>query len=305
MATSIITDRDIERRRFWISEIVRISGAFGDDARRVESELVAELESEGPEALLGHLRLCSAMPESYRHDSSEEKLYSKYSDAVLALSFRQLGMQSAVLTERANAADVEVTASRFSFVADAKTFRLSRTAKNQKDFKIQAMNGWKYGKPYAMVVAPVYQVPIRTSQIYQQSTSLNVAIITFPHIALLVTLSLESGRQVAVDALMRIFEAVETALPSSDATSYWTIVNRSFLEITPRASAFWLNEKTASLDSLAALKREGLAFLASQREAILKMTHEEALHFLMVERNIHGRQKVIEAIRGNELLSLS
>ena len=29
----------------------------------------------------------------------------------------------------------------YSLVADAKAFRLSRTAKNQKDFKVQAMDG--------------------------------------------------------------------------------------------------------------------------------------------------------------------
>jgi hypothetical protein len=43
-----------------------------------------------------------------------------------------------------------------SAIADAKAFRLSRTAKNQKDFKIQAMDSWKRGKPFAMVVCPIY-----------------------------------------------------------------------------------------------------------------------------------------------------
>ncbi len=57
----------------------------------------------------------------------------------------------------------------YSFVADAKAFRLSRTAKNQKDFKVQAMDDWKHSKTYAMVVCPVYQLLTRTSQIYQQA----------------------------------------------------------------------------------------------------------------------------------------
>ena len=97
-------------------------------------------------------------------------------------------MKSHVLTERADAADVEVVSNEFSFVADAKVFRLSRTAKNQKDFKIAAMNGWKRGKPYAMVVCPLYQLPTRSSQIYHQAGSLNVCIFSYSHLATLVSL---------------------------------------------------------------------------------------------------------------------
>ena len=60
-----------------------------------------------------------------------------------------MGFTSIVLKERANVADVECVCNDYSFVADAKAFRLSRTAKNQKDFKVQAMDNWKYGKPFA------------------------------------------------------------------------------------------------------------------------------------------------------------
>lgn len=58
-------------------------------------------------------------------------------------------LETRVLTERGDAADVEAVSSNFSFVADAKAFRLSRTARNQKDFKVQAMDRWKHGTPYA------------------------------------------------------------------------------------------------------------------------------------------------------------
>ncbi len=74
----------------------------------------------------------------------------------------------------------------YSFVADAKVFRLSRTAKNQKDFKIQAMDNWKFGKPFAMVVCPLYQIPSKNSQIYQQASARNVCIFSYSHLAVLV-----------------------------------------------------------------------------------------------------------------------
>jgi type II restriction enzyme len=158
MSNKILAKRTIERRRHWIEELAQISGQFGEDTARVERELTAEIEREGSVALFDHLLLCGAIPEEYRHDTSEEKLYSKYTDTLLAAAFRHIGLTSLVLTERADAADVEVVGADFSLVADAKAFRLSRTAKNQKDFKIEALNGWKRGKPYAMVVCPIYHL---------------------------------------------------------------------------------------------------------------------------------------------------
>ena len=117
------------------------------------------------QGIVDHLRLCGNIPEYYGHNTSKEKLYSKYTDAVLSLAYRSIGIRSSVLKERSNVADVEAYAKNYSFVADAKSFRLSRTAKNQKDFKIEALHRWKYGKPFAMIVCPIYQLPSRNSQI--------------------------------------------------------------------------------------------------------------------------------------------
>ena len=57
-----------------------------------------------------------------------------------------MGLNSVVLDARADAADVQARATSYSLVADAKAFRLSRTAKNQKDFKVDAMDSWKHGR---------------------------------------------------------------------------------------------------------------------------------------------------------------
>ncbi|MEA1970167.1 MAG: HindIII family type II restriction endonuclease [Thermodesulfobacteriota bacterium] len=83
MKIEIIAEKQIKRRKFWIDELIRLSGDFGVDAEKVEDELDQEIKNDGIEALLGHLRLCGAIPEQYSHDSSEEKLYSKYTDVVI------------------------------------------------------------------------------------------------------------------------------------------------------------------------------------------------------------------------------
>ncbi len=150
----VVSDLAIARRQNWIREIVTISGYFSSDTSRVKSALSDEIKQDGSVALLDHLRLCSAIPESYRHDSSEEKLYAKYTDALISACFTHIGLTSHVLSGRSDSADVEAAADDYSFVADAKAFRLSRTAKNQKDFKVQAMDNWKRGRPFAMIVCP-------------------------------------------------------------------------------------------------------------------------------------------------------
>ncbi|MBX7243199.1 MAG: HindIII family type II restriction endonuclease [Bacteroidia bacterium] len=166
----IISAKAIKTRQYWIEEIRKLSGHFGNDTEKLEKELEAEIKNNGVSSLIDHLRLCGNIPESYGHDTNEEKLYSKYTDCLLSLAYSALGLKSLVFKERADAADVEAFAKDYSFVADAKAFRLSRTAKNQKDFKVQAMHGWKRNKPYAMVVCPIYQLPTSSSQIYQQAT---------------------------------------------------------------------------------------------------------------------------------------
>lgn len=147
-----ISSTAIDRRAHWIDKIISIGSRFGEDSSRVEAQLNSEIEREGTTALIDHLRLCGSIPEHYGHDTSEEKLYSKYTDALLAATFRHVGLTSLVLSQRADAADVEAVGANYSLIADAKAFRLSRTAKNQKDFKIEAMHAWKHGKPHAMVV---------------------------------------------------------------------------------------------------------------------------------------------------------
>ena len=99
------------------------------------------------------LRQIGTIPESITHDSTEEKLFSKASDIVLSRAFRELGLKSVVLKERGDSADVLAESKIFSytFVADAKSFRLSRTAKNQKDFKISALSSWRKDNDYAVL----------------------------------------------------------------------------------------------------------------------------------------------------------
>lgn len=204
--------------------------------------------------------------------------------------------KSIVLSERSDVADVEALSEGYGFVADAKVFRLSRTAKNQKDFKIGAMNGWKHGKPYAMVVCPIYQLPGRNSQIYKQAITQNVCIFTYSHLSLLLKFAQTGGFKNAQHLLLQVFKTVPALNPSKSAVDYWLAINKTILNFSEDNHLFWEIEKKASSESIQTGKEEALVFLASQREKIMGMSHEEAIKALVKASKIESKIKMIQSM---------
>ena len=169
-----------------IIALIRTSGslAFEEAANRLEEKINSGDRAE----FLELLREIGTIPESVPHDSTEEKLFSKASDAALSRALREIGLKSAVLRERGDSADViaESPLHGYALVADAKAFRLSRTAKNQKDFKVAALAGWRKGAEYALLCAPYFQYPANASQIYAQSLDCQVALVSWEHLIFLI-----------------------------------------------------------------------------------------------------------------------
>ncbi len=305
MPFEVLTELAIQRRQRWIEDIAESSGEFGNDTAEVDRKMTCEIEREGVPALLDHLRLCGAIPERYGRDSSEEKLYSKYTDSLLASAYRHIGLTSLVLAERANSADVEAVAGSYSLVADAKAFRMSRTAKNQKDFKIEAMHTWKRGKPHAMVVCPIYQLPTRRSQIYHQAITRNVCVFSYSHLSVLVRFSTNSRATEAQDLLSCILNCTSELNPTQDAAAYWTCINREMLSRNGTIAALWQEEKLATTESITVLKEEALTILARERESIMRMSKEDAIRHLIEGRNINGREQIVRDFGDNGILSIA
>lgn len=303
MNYKILTKEQLKNRAYWFEEIIKLSGNFGADAEKVEDEISAEIKRDGKETLIGHLRLCGAIPEGYKHDSSEEKLYSKYTDIVLSKSFEAMGLASIVLTERGDAADVECVADEYSFVADAKAFRLSRTAKNQKDFKVQAMDNWKHGKPYAMVVCPIYQMPAKTSQIYLQAITRSVCIFSYTHLAVLIRYADRVSHKAAQNLLLDIFKQIEILNPSKDSVTYWASINKLMVGHGECVKELWSEEKKASAESIVHAKEEALTYLAGERERIMRLSKSDAVREILGKYNITNRENVINRVSDNGLLN--
>lgn len=145
------------------------------------------------------------IPENIDHDSTEEKLYSKASDIVLARCFRLLGLASRALDERADSADIlaeSISGYNYSLVADAKCFRLSRTAKNQKDYKVGNLSDWRGSEnEYAVLVAPYFQYPQIKSQIYSKALDNNVCLLSWEHISIMLDQNVKETASLSLESL--------------------------------------------------------------------------------------------------------
>jgi type II restriction enzyme len=189
-------------------------------------------------------------------------------------------------------------------VADAKAFRLSRTAKNQKDFKVQALDGWRGTHGYSMVVAPIYQLPARTSQIYQQAIARNVCILSYSHLAALVTLAKHRGGKQGQSGLRGVLDAVLRLHPTKSSIDYWTGVNHALLAGLQAEANIWKNEKIASVEALAMAKEDALEHLRAERNRLLGLSHKQALNELLRLCGIDSRIKKVTSINHGELLGL-
>ena len=151
------------------------------------------------------------IPEQINASSTEEKLYSKISDVVLARCFVELGIKAKAVTERGNSADV-IGESRhgYTLVADAKTFRLSRTAKNQKDFKISTLSKWR-GKEhdYAILVAPYFQYPNTNSQIYSSALADKVCLLSWEHLLFLLNHNISESEVMSLEPIWNAPQRIE------------------------------------------------------------------------------------------------
>jgi type II restriction enzyme len=290
------------RRSNWVAELSELSGSFNDDSLELIEGLREEIQDEGNISILQHLRICGAVPEQYRHDSSEEKLYSKYTDAVVSEALRALGLNSTTIKTRSDAADVQARANDYSLVADAKAFRLSRTAKNQKDFKVQAMDGWRGDLDYAVIVGPIYQYLPRTSQIYLQAITRNVCLLSFTHLACLVSLADRRGIAFAEDTFHQILQTVNLLHPSKSAIDYWTEINRTLVNSLSNQVELWEVEKKASLEGLSVAKREAIRYLTSERNRILGLSRREAVEELVRLVGVNARIQRVENIDIGNLL---
>lgn len=271
-----------------VEEIVRLIGSAATFAQS-GSSLEAALDGCSQADILDHLDYGGVIPEQFPHDSTEEKVFAKYCDALLARALSETGLTARVIEARGDAADVQANHQNlYSLVGDAKAFRLSRTAKNQKDFKVEALNQWRHGATYACLLAPIYQYPNTTSQIYAQAIRYNVTLLSYTHLAFLIR-----NRNYTPDDLARLWRVGQTLTETQSAGAYWAAVRTVVLELTGRTNEEWERAVADARARLCEQAGEQVRFWETEKERIAALDQRTAVRELVKALKIDSKITVI------------
>ena len=249
-------------------------------------------------AFVGTLRQIGIIPESLQHDSTEEKLFSKASDFVLSRAFRELGLKSAVIKARADSADViaESQIHGYSLAADAKAFRLSRTAKNQKDFKVAALSEWRRDNDYAVLCAQYFQYPAKTSQIYSQALSNNVCLLSWEHLIFMIERGVKESPALNLSEVWNFSSSFSHKVLVSDMKRSFLQDFNSFLVSLLNANTDSFTEALRSqVSSILVRGREEKSFWLGRIEQIRSYSREQAVDELIKSLGIREKITHIDA----------
>lgn len=288
-----------------IKDVLDIIYEYGNrnapiDFERVSRDIIQCVDRDSD--FLSTLIQIGTIPEAIEHDSTEEKLFSKASDAVLSRAFREIGLKSTVLSERGDSADVfaESPIHGYSLVADSKAFRLSRTAKNQKDYKVSALSSWKRDNDFAVLCAPYFHYPSMKSQIYAQALENNVCLLSWEHFVFFIRNGISENSQFSFAPIWNC----------SKTLAKETVVDDNKRCIIPRVNEVVISctgYAEEDFNSVLAMQRKALyvrshteiQFWKREVEKIQQYTREQAIRELIHYRKIDERIRQINSFRGS------
>lgn len=251
------------------------------------------------------IKQIGTIPESLAHDSTEEKLFSKASDAVLSRAFREIGLKSTVLKERGDSADVlaESPIHGYTLVADAKAFRMSRTAKNQKDFKVVALSGWRQDSDYAVLCSPYFQYPTKSSQIYSQAINHNVCLLSWEHLIFLIENGIKETADLSFSSLWAFCDAYSHEVLCSDMKKCLIPkFNASVLKLTGLSNESFVTQLKKQIVTISERGNQEKQFWQEEIKKIECYSREEAIHELIKAKKIHEKIAQIDTyIRGLQI----
>ncbi len=263
--------------------------SFQGKGRAIQSEVDSLTLAE----VLVHLECAGVIPESFGHDSTEEKLYAKYCDALLARSLRELGFSAYAIDERSDAADVIASVEGYRIVGDAKAFRLSRTAKNQKDFKVEALNNWRKGAEYACLVAPLYQYPNTSSQIYSQAIRYSVTLLSYSHLVFMLQNSTPD-----MGSIRSLWECPKSLKASKGALDYWAAVDTEMFRLFGCDAAGFEERKKTAARCLQHEATQQIEFWNQEKKRITCLAHDVAVKELIKALKIEAKIATIRRTAG-------
>lgn len=275
-------------------EIIEKSNlGFVEASKQLESLIF----SCSKEDLLELVKEIGTIPEEIGHDSTEEKLYTKVSDIVFAKALYEFGYNVKVLRERADCADIVAQSKyhNYSFVGDAKAFRLSRTAKNAKDFKVKSMVHWRGDCDYSVLTCPFFQYPKSSSQIYKEALEGNVALFSWELLYILLKEGVVETPEKCLKNLWNQSSVIAAGtLVDKAKTNFLGTQNeniRKILEVSEGMFEGYFDEIKKSLINRGG---EEIKFYEFEINRVKGLSREDAIEELLLSMKLHGK---IETIR--------
>ncbi len=265
-----------------------------DDKSQALSTFINGLSDTDLKALLGE---AGFIPEKYPHDSSEEKVYAKAMDILIAASLNRVGYEATVSVERSNSADVYAkcpTGDLHTIVLDGKAFRLSRTALNPKDYKIQALDTWRKGADYACLVGPLASFPQEDSRLFKDAVEYNVTLLTFSHLQFMLEHGLPADN--ALVPLWTVSKEIEQTLGKTpNAEQYWLQSDRVFCMALRVDIAMWKDARRRYFNSMLKAADKQIEYFEREIDKIRSFSREELINLLLNALKLKGKLNQIKS----------
>ena len=264
----------------------------------VSSGIEQEIFSLSRKDFLPLLLDIGAIPECIAHDSSEEKLFTKAAEIVLAKSFQELGLKAETVKRRSGCADVIAKSifHGYTLVADAKAFRLSRTAKNQKDFKVEALDTWRNDNNYAVLVSPYFQYPKQNSQIFQQAITRNVLLFSWEHLHFLLDHRITENLNTNLSCIWGHSKVIaHGVLADRQQESYLCRQDENIAGLVGLQYSEFLEALEQQKNAIVGRSHGEIAYWRERLKEIESYTRKRAINELVAALKIHDKIKAIEA----------
>lgn len=201
------------------------------------------LQEEYSDEELCNLLACAGfIPDMYASDSSEETLFSKLVEALVAEWARRMGYQVQLIKEKSSYEDVNIIIGRKVVVCDAKSFRLGRSqaAPNVKDFlKLEDIRKWRSRHKDSLgglVTYPDTHEWAKSSDAYIYCSTKDCPTVMLPYVYLAMLLHFKDRFEPHTLADMwdynRLFpKKLEKETKEGNKKQYWHVIEKELLRI--------------------------------------------------------------------------
>jgi hypothetical protein len=287
-----------------IDEIFKLS-AEGGTLPELMKKLIRFLGAIDKENLKYYLAISGIIPEKIKHDSSEEKLYSKYIEYLGYLFFKISGFKAEVIDTRSEKADVMAEKDGYKIVTDTKAVRLSRTALNVKDYKIDSLGStWriKENADYATLFNPYGFFLKSNSQLYAKAIEYNVTMISYTH--LIFILSIPDIEKKDLKPLWEVGKSLQHLSPSDrkSAKTYWEKLDSEVLSLGLNKEK-WKECRKKAADQMTAIIEEEVANIERQEQEIINMDVEvlrkkliKSKKYDKIKASIENKKSIVKSL---------